>query len=257
MTLTEGRQKRALVTGASEGIGRAFCHALYARGYCITGVARNRERLESLRTELKNDSETRLIVADLSSVDGIRAVEEELSRQKYDILVNNAGFGGLGRFEELDFKTYEKMIALNVTALTAFSHRFLKTAVSGDGLINVSSTLSFLAMPIQSVYSATKAYVTSLTESLWYYGRQKGVKVVNLCPGITATEFNQRAGGKPEDLPKLLTQSPEQVVREALCQLDRGCGPTRITGLFNRLGAFMTRLLPRSWVVIIMGQSRQ
>jgi short-subunit dehydrogenase len=112
-------------------------------------------------------------------------------------------------------------------------------------------------MPIQSVYSATKAYVTSLTESLWFSGRAKGVRVVNLCPGITATNFNQRAGGKPEDLPKLLTQSPEEVVHEALRQLDSGCGPTRVTGGFNRLGVFMTRLLPRKWVVVMMGKSRQ
>jgi len=250
-------RKRALVTGASEGIGRVFCLALHSRGYAITGVARSESRLQSLKSELKNDPDSLMITADLSTESGVRSVEAELVRQKYDILVNNAGFGLLGRFEDVAFSEYEKMIRLNIIALTALSHTFLKTAKSGDGLINVASTLAFLGMPIQSVYSATKAYVTSLTESLWFAGREKGVKVVNLCPGITASQFNIRAGGKPEDLPALLTQQPEAVVREALNQFDGCCGPTRVTGFPNRLGVFFTRLLPRSWVVIMMGKSRQ
>lgn len=245
------------MTGASEGIGRVFCLALHSRGYAITGVARNKERLESLMCELKMDPDAQMIVADLSSDSGIKTVATELARQKYDVLVNNAGFGFLGRFEEVDFEKYTQMIALNITALTRLSHEFMKTARRGDALINVSSTLSFLGMPIQSVYSATKAYVTSLTESLWFTAKEKGVRVVNLCPGITATQFNQRAGGKPEDLPKILTQSPEEVVHEALSQLDRGVGPTRVTGFMNRLGVLMTRILPRAWIVIIMGKSRQ
>lgn len=251
------QKKRALVTGASEGIGRVFSLALHSRGYAITAVARNASRLESLKNELKNDPETKIIAADLSNEAGIQLVCEELERQKYDMLVNNAGFGALGRFEDLPFEQYEKMLTLNIKALTKLSYSFMKSAREGDGLINVSSTLSMLPMPIQTVYSATKAYVTSFTESLWYTAKSKGVRVVNLCPGITATQFNLRAGGKPEDLPKLLTQSPEQVVYEALRQYDKGCGPTRVTGLFNRLGVFMTRILPRVWITLMMGKARQ
>lgn len=251
--------KTALVTGASEGLGREFCTQLARQGFVVTGVARNETRLKELIEELKKikPAEHRYIVADLGEVKDVEQIEEEIKNRPYSLLINNAGFGFLGRFYENDISRYLQMIALNITALTRLSHVFLKRAHAGDALINVSSTISFLPMPVQSVYAATKAYVTSLTESLWYESKKRDIFVLNICPGITATQFNKRAGGNPDDLPKLMTGGSEKVVRDALLALEKRKGPTLISGILNQLSVCILSLLGRKWRVMLLGRIRQ
>jgi short-subunit dehydrogenase len=243
--------KLALVTGASEGIGRSFAKRLASEGYLVLAVARNEGRLKELMDEIGPGHDYR--VADLATAAGISAVASELSKKRYDLLVNNAGFAIYGRFEETGLEQIQEILRLNCESLLVLSHAFLKVARPGDSLINVSSSASFFPMPISSVYTASKSFVTSLSETLWYEQKKRGVYVLGLCPGITATKFHTRAGGKDEQLPSLLTETPEQVVAIAMKALRKRRRSVIVSGTQNYV-LWLTRLLPRQGFLVIMGK---
>lgn len=251
-------QPRALVTGASEGIGRAFALQLAQKGYAVTVVARNEARLDTLLSELYGKGHTKM-VADLSKSEGILRIATELTYGAipYQLLVNNAGFGALGEFAKIPMEKNREMIGLNIMALVELSHAFLQRAERGSGIIQVSSTLSFLPMPAQAVYSATKAFVTSFSESLWYQCRAKGITIINLCPGATITNFQVRSGGKTGGIPSFVLETADEVAGRALRALERKAGPTIISGWKNQIGAFIARLVTRKQLVKIMGGIRQ
>lgn len=248
--------RKALVTGASEGIGRAFAKKLAAEGYYVTAVARNEERLKSLLQEL--GPQHQYLVADLGSDKGITAIEKELFAHHYTLLINNAGFGTYGKFESLAIEKSLEMIKLNIEALVRLSHSFLTNATSGDTLINVSSVLSFAPMPMNGVYSATKAFVTSFSESLWYEQKSRGVFVMGLCPGVTSTLFHKRAGGTDKkSAPAAITETPEAVVENALRALKRRHNPTVVSGHKNGIMVRLMNTLPRKAVLNMMGAQMQ
>lgn len=180
----------ALVTGASSGIGEAMVRLLAAQGVPVVVVARRRARLDELAGELTGVD---VLAADLTTDDGLDAVVSRVTDgdRPVDLVVNNAGFGTSGAFHELDADRLDREIGLNVRALTRLSHAALGTMLPrGRGyLLNVSSVVSFQPAPKLAVYAATKAYVTSLTESLHEEARGTGVHVTALCPGLTRTEF--------------------------------------------------------------------
>jgi short-subunit dehydrogenase len=180
----------ALVTGASSGIGEAMVHCLAAAGIPQVIVARRAERLEELAAM---HSGIEVVAADLATAEGVAAVVERItdSARPIDLVVNNAGFGTSGDFHTLAPDRLDEEIRVNVAALTRISRAALGEMVPrGRGyLLNVSSVASFQPAPRLAVYAATKAYVTSLTESLHEEVRGTGVHVTALCPGITRTEF--------------------------------------------------------------------
>lgn len=247
---------KALVTGASEGIGRAFSKQLAAQGYELTVVARNEKRLAEFVKEISG-ARHQILVADLSTNSGIEKVTRDIRENHYDVLINNAGFGVYGRFDQASLEKLQEMLRLNCQALVVLSHAYLQGAKAGDALLNVSSTLAFLPMPFLSVYSATKAFVTSFSESLWYEQKEKDVFVMGLCPGITSTNFHDRAGGKGHDMPSYLTQTPDQVATIGLRALSRRCKPTVICGASNFMAASATRLITRSATVRMIGRQSQ
>jgi short-subunit dehydrogenase len=175
-------QRRVMITGASEGIGRAFARRLAHEGYAIRAVARNEKRLQELMTELGADHHT-YRVADLSTPEGVAAIAEDLATNRFHLLINNAGFGIYGAFYNAELPKLETMIRLNCDTLMALSHAFLQQAKKGDALVIVSSALAFMPMPSAGTYAATKAFVTSFTESLWYEQKERGIYVMGLCPG--------------------------------------------------------------------------
>lgn len=246
-------QKKAMVTGASEGIGRAFAKRLAADGYEITATARNELRLEELLQDLGGDPHS-YRVADLSSQEGIDQISSELSQNQYNLLVNNAGFGLYSRFDKESLPKLQKMTRLNCDALVAFSHAFLKAAKKGDALVNVASTLALLPMPAAGLYSATKAFVITFSETLWFEQKDRGVYVMCLCPGITSTNFHKRAGMKDyQPFPSALTQSPEEVVNVAMKALKTRKNPTAISGPRNLMMTTFARLMPRKVIIKMMG----
>ena len=239
--------KKAMVTGASEGMGRVFVERIAARGYQVTLVARSEGKLQQLVEEL-GDGGHRYLVADLSTEAGIGAIADDIRSSHYELLINNAGISISGGFTELTLEQQLAMVRLNCDSLTTLAYAFLQGAKAGDALLNVASIMGFFPYATQTVYGASKAYVISLTEGLWYEQKERGVFVMSVCPGPTATAFFDRAGidGGP---PKGITQTPEQVVNVALKALDKRSAPTHISGRFNQLLANLPRILSRKAAV--------
>ena len=244
--------KKALVTGASEGIGYVFAKRLASEGYDVTAIARNEERLKRLVSEMGAGHS--YIVADLTTEAGQEKIVQAISARHFDLLVNNAGIAAMGKFTDIPLKKHVEVATLNCETVMKLSYAYLKTATAGDALINVSSALAFMPMPVIGLYSATKAFVTSFSESLWFEQRPRGVYVMGLCPGITSTNFNENSGAGKAETPKLMTQTPEQVVDTALKALKARNKPTVISGWVNNVFAFMSRLMSRKAIASMMGK---
>jgi short-subunit dehydrogenase len=248
-------QKKVLVTGASSGIGYVFANELAKDGYGVTCVARSEDKLQNLVRTLGEGHQ--FMAADLSDPVQLGAIEQELSDTKYDLLVNNAGYAIYERFENSRLENYENLMYLNMNALVRLSYAFLKSAVSGDALLNVSSALSRLSYPGGAIYCGTKGFVTCFTESLWYEYKDNGIYVMALLPGITKTNFHRVAfGGVERDLPQALACEPEVVVSEALKTLKNRKLPSFISGpRYRWLTGFANRLLSRKKIIEVMGKA--
>jgi uncharacterized protein len=245
-------KKTALITGASEGMGNEFARRLAVEGYSVTAVARNENKLKELINGIGNGHA--YIVADLTTQEGQSKIINAISEQHFDLLVNNAGIGATGKFTEIPLDKYHAVLTLNIEAVVNLSYAYLKTAKQGDALINTSSSLAFMPMPAVGLYAATKAFVTSFSESLWYEQKSRGIYVMGLCPGITATNFDTHAGGGMNNAPKMMTQTPEQVITTALKALKARKNPTIISGFINKLFLFMFRFYSRKAIVSTMGK---
>lgn len=237
--------RTALVTGASSGIGEVMTAQLAAAGVATTVVARRLDRLEALAE--RHDGITPL-AADLSTDDGQRAVVDRIAEGDIDLVVNNAGFGTNGDFHELDPDRLADEIEVNVAALTRLSQASLAAMVPrGSGyLLNVSSVASFQPAPQLAVYAATKAYVTSLTESLHEEAAPHGVHVTALCPGLTKTEFQSvsNTATYADQFPSFVWTSPDEVAR---CGLD-GVAANRtlaVPGAQYKVMVATTNITPR------------
>ncbi len=237
------------MTGASSGIGDAFARALAAQGTDLVLVARREDRLEALAAELRTATGARVDVhvADLTTGPGLWSVEERLRHhpQPVDLLVNNAGFGTAGRFHELDLAREDEELRLNTLALLRLTHAALERMVpSGRGwILNVSSVAGFQPAPGHATYAATKAFVTSFTESLHEELKGTGVVATALCPGLTRTEFHQVSGGDAPQLP-FAWMSAEQVVAESLRDLAKE-RVLSIPGVQYKALTAMAALVPR------------
>ena len=183
---------RALITGASSGIGRDMARYLAELGWDLVVVARRTERLLELKEELKN-VDVMCITADLSNRDECFKVYEETKGVHIDMLINNAGFGLAGEFVETDLDTELRMIDTNVTALHILTKFYLKDFVARDSgtILNVASSASFMAGPLLNTYYATKNYVYRLSQAIHQELKEKksNVKISILCPGPIKTEF--------------------------------------------------------------------
>jgi len=247
-------RRRALVTGASTGLGAVFATALAGQQYDLIIVARNRERLEALAERLRQSSgiAVEVMVADLTQAVALRTVEARVAEdQALELLVNNAGFGTTGPFATLDPDREEAEIRLNIVALMRLTRAALPGMIARDrgAIINVSSMAAFVPGPYDATYGATKAFVNSFTEALHEELRGTRVRVQALCPGFTHTEFQQRAGIDVSTLPAYVWMTPEAVVEASLAALRRGqivCVPGRLNRLLTLLiGAAPRRLVRR------------
>ncbi|MEL6591874.1 MAG: SDR family oxidoreductase [Bacteroidota bacterium] len=198
--------KVALITGASSGIGKELAHIHAQNGGDLVIVARSADKLQALKTELeeKYNISTRIIVKDLSKPEAAAEVYKEVKDAGIEVeyLINNAGFGGQGKFHERNWQTDLDMINLNVVALTALTRFFLPDFVARNSgrILNVSSTASLLPGPLQAVYYATKAYVTSFSNAIAEELHDTNITVTALLPGATETEFAKTSGMDKTDL---------------------------------------------------------
>lgn len=236
-----------LITGASAGIGEAFARRFACEGWNLVLVARSKDKLESLARELEKEGvKTFVIVSDLSERQAARDVFEKTTKQGFEIeiLVNNAGFGNHGAFASNSLDKYLSMIDVMVRSVVELTHLYIQDMLKKrkGAIINVSSLASFQPLPFGSVYSASKAFVTFFSEALWMENRKKGIHIINLCPGVTKTDFGTKAGhGDFHKEP--MTETAEAVVNTAFRALKKNY-PTVISGWSNQLINFVVRLVP-------------
>ena len=241
----------ALVTGASAGIGRDFATLFAADGTDVVLVARRRDRLDALAHELTSRHGVRAfsVAADLADPATPPRVADEVHRLglTIDVLVNNAGFGGTGAFAAASTESQLAMIQVNVTALAHLTSLFLPDMIERrrGRILNVGSTAGFVAGPFMATYYASKAFVNSFTEALWYELRGTGVTATVSCPGATATEFSEVAGNSKSLLFRLGAASAATVAREGYRAMMKG-KPMVIHGLKNKLTVQSLRVSPRA-----------
>ena len=247
----------ALVTGASSGIGEAIARDLARRGSDLVLVARSADKLEALAEELRKTHRVTagVIAADLTAPGAIARVVDETRRiGRVDVLVNNAGFATFGPFAEKDLDDEIEEIRLNVEALTDLTKRLLPDLLAAKGkILNLGSTASFQPGPKMAVYYATKAYVLSFSEALWYELRPRGVTVTCLCPGPTRTGFQSRAGQEGARLLNvgLLSTDASAVARAGLDALFRGKRVV-VPGVMNLVGTWAGRYSPTRSVLAVI-----
>jgi len=185
---------KALITGASSGIGRDMAKYLGNKGFDLILVARNRERLEEVKSQINTNVE--IITMDIGTEENCIKLYEQV--KDVDILINNAGFGLFGEFTKTDLETELEMIRTNITGVHILTKLFLQDMVKKDKgyILNVSSIAGFLPGPLMTTYYSTKSYVLRLTQSLQeeLKKQKSNVSLSVLCPGPIATDFLFRAG---------------------------------------------------------------
>ena len=234
---------RALITGASSGLGKDFAFKLSEMGYDLVLVARSKNKLEDIKKEIKTNVD--IEVMDLSVSENCYKLYNKY-KNKIDFLINNAGFGACGKFNEINLDDEINMIDLNVVSLHILTKLFLNDFISKDEgrILNVSSSAAFEPGPLMATYYATKSYVYNLTMAIYEELRhiKSNVKINILCPGPVDTGFNKRAKVKF----KIKSLSSDKVTEYTLNHLNK---LIIIPGFTMKIGVFFNRLVPRKLVL--------
>ncbi len=259
MSLPAPRYDHTLITGASAGLGRLFAERLAPRARLLTLTARRDDRLRALAADLEARHpglRCRVVALDLGepgAATRLAAAVREGGAPAVDLLVNNAGFGRHGGFDQFPWDDWRRMIDLNVMAPTELLHAVWDDlrAVPGRGVINVASAAGFQPVPWFAVYSATKAYVRSLSNALAREARGHGTRVLSLCPGSTATEFHDVA--QLETVYTKARMPAAEVVDAGLAAYEKGKREL-VTGWRNRLVAVVAARVPLGLVLTLAGR---
>jgi len=238
-----------LITGASRGIGLELARQAAADHHNLILVAQDAPRLEAAAAELRHNVTVHTIAVDLSQpgaaqrvYDQVRALGVEL-----DCLINNAGFGDYGAFTSCDLAKQERMIGVNITALTALTRLCLPRVLERrhGRILNVASVTGFLPGPLMSVYFASKHYVLAFSEALIEELRGSGVTVTALCPPPVSGAFSRTAQIAPANYMATITTTPAEVARYGYRMMQRG-KPIAVYSLrYKVLTAFLVRITPR------------
>ena len=240
---------KALITGASSGIGADIARVLVDEGHEVILVARRKTKLEKLAKELGDKA--KVIVMDVSSTYNCMQLYNEVKKEKIDILINNAGFGLFGEFNDISIDKELDMIDLNIKGMHTLTKLFLKDFKKRDQgyILNVASAAGFMPGPLMSAYYASKSYVLNLSMGIYQELKQENsnVSISVLCPGPVETEFNKVAGvsfkAKPLDSMTVAKYTVKKMFKNKL---------VIIPGLTMKLAIFFTRFAPRKLLLKIV-----
>jgi short-subunit dehydrogenase len=250
--MSELTGKRALVTGASSGIGAAIARELAALGTDLVVTGRRRDALDTVAADCRGRGvRVETVVADLGKPDGAAALwAAARAGGPLDIVVNNAGFGYFRPFRTVDWSRDAELVQLNITSLVELSRRFVDDRSTGFPhdrayLVNIASIGAYQAVPNMALYAASKAFVRNFTEALHDELRGSPISATCVCPGGTETGFHAMAGaGNYGWLANASMMSADAVARSAVRAM-RGGKRNVITGVLNKLACWSVRLVSR------------
>jgi hypothetical protein len=255
--------RRALVTGASSGIGAAIARELAALGVDLVLTARRRDALDAVAATCKG-VKVEVVTADLGQPGAALALwAAATAGGPIDILINNAGFGYFRRFDEVDWARDAELIQLNMASLVALARCFVdarKASTAPAQMLNIASTGAYQAVPNMALYAASKAFVRNFSEALHDEHRGTPLTVTCVCPGGTDTAFHAASGGGDYSwIANASTKSPAYVAQAAVRAMLQG-QRTVVPGLFNQLSTFGVRFLTRRFAskvaTRVLGQPR-
>jgi uncharacterized protein len=255
-------RRLTLVTGASGGIGADLARVFARHGHDLALVARNREKLEALASEIAIADRPRplVIAVDLTEKGALDAIAAQLQSAgaSVEILVNNAGYGLVGEIDALDPQDQLGIIDLNIRALVDLTAHFApQIRAAHGGILNVASIAAFLPGPGMAIYYASKAFVRSFSLALWQEMRRDGVTVTLLCPGVTLTGFQARA--KLEVSPEMVRFSGLSAMAVAEAGYAGLVAKRRVVvpGLLNRIFTIIMPLLPDALILPIVAHMQR
>ncbi len=260
------KNKWALVTGASAGIGATFARSLAAKGANVVLVARREDRLEELARELasKHGVATMIVAADLAAVETPADIFVAIRRKNLtiDILVNNAGFGLPGAFHESDWQAHRDFMQLMATSYAHLAYLALADmrAKGWGRIIQVASVAGLVPGSAgHTLYGATKSFLVSFSQSLAAENAGSQIKVSAVCPGFTYSEFHDvnATRGMVAELPKYMFMAPEPVVEGAIAAVERG-HVVYVPGRWNKFVVWLMGALPKPMAEnIVRAQSQK
>ena len=245
---------KALITGATSGIGQSFAAKLSKRGWSLLLTGRNENKLMEMQKSLGGNIE--FIAADLAQKEDVYKVYDFCRGKDVDMLVNNAGYGLFGKFEDTDLEDEVNMINVNVTALHILTKLFLRDFKKRDHgtILNVASIAGFMSGPLMAAYYASKNYVLKLSVAIYEELRRdhSNVKITVLCPGPVDTNFNNRAGVSFSVKPITADYAAEYALKKAF-----DGKLFAIPGLFVKLGSIAPRFVPQKLLSAIVYNIQQ
>ena len=246
---------KALITGATSGLGLSFAKQLSETGHELILVGRDKAKLESIQRQLK--TKTKGIVMDLSKEANVKSLYVLCKNEDIDILINNAGFGMYGAFDTMDLTTELEMIELNIKALHILTKLFLRDMKKKNKgyILNVASLASFYPGPFMATYYATKNYVRSLTEAIYQELKEekRNVVVSCLCPGPIATNFNRVAKVQF----RIKAMKSDDVATYALKEMLEHQKRIIIPGIKLKLLKWSSRFIPSTWTLKVTRKMQQ
>lgn len=250
------KNKTALITGASSGIGEAFAYELAKQGANLIITARSEDKLQILAHKISKEYNVQVTVftGDLLQKDTPQKLYNQIKQAglSVDLLVNNAGFGKWVNFLDESMEDYDEMIEININALVKLCHLVLPDMLKkGDcGIINVASTGALQPCPYVATYCASKSFVLDFSEALYGEYSKRGVTITALCPGNTTTGFQSVAKANTKGM---AADTPETVAKQGISALLKNKS-FKIVGTTNYLQSFLPRLLPRKAVINIVSK---
>jgi len=263
--MSEHSQKKAVITGATSGIGKAFARVFAEQGCDLIITGRRQEKINRVAGEIRKSyaRDVEVILLDLTDADKTEAFIERLQQEKdIEVLVNNAGFGMRYTFTDGEIGTFEDMLKVHSTVPMKLMHAVIPAMkAKGTGaIINVASTAAFFPLPRSAVYSATKSFITVLSEAVHIELKGTGINVQALCPGMTRTDFHSKIGKDPNTFYRtkgvMKAMTSEEVVKISLACLKKDkvvCVP----GFNYKFLTSIPRLVPKSILYKLAALARQ